>query len=60
MEKREEYKQICFQLQEKQEKLQSLGMDTFVFNPEINTLIDEIGDLEVLKKHLEEELGGAE
>jgi hypothetical protein len=35
-------------------------MDTFVFNPEINTLIDEIGDLEVLKKHLEEELGGAE
>lgn len=60
MEKREEYKQVCFQLQEKQEKLQSLGMDTFVFNPEINALIDEIGDLEVLKKHLEEELGGAE
>lgn len=56
MEKREEYKQVCFQLKEKQEKLQSFGLDTFVFNPEINSLIEEIGDLEELKAQLEKEL----
>ena len=29
-----------------------------LFNPDINSLIDEISELEVLKKKLEEELGG--
>lgn len=60
MSKQEEYAQVCFSLKEKSDKLQSFELDTFVFNPDINTLIDEISELEILKKKLEEELGGQE
>lgn len=60
MNKQEEYAQVCFSLKEKSDKLQSFELDTFVFNPDINTLIDEISELEILKKKLEEELGGQE
>lgn len=58
MNKQEEYAQVCFSLKEKSNQLQAIQLDTFVFNPDINNLIDEISELEILKKKLEEELGG--
>lgn len=59
MEKREEYAKVCFELRERQEELLKFDLSTFVLNPEINTLIDEIAELEVIKANLEKELGGA-
>lgn len=59
MEKREEYAKICFELRERQDELLKFDVSTFVLNPEINTLIDEIAELEVIKANLEKELGGA-
>lgn len=59
MEKREEYAKVCFELRERQDELLKFDMSTFVLNPEINTLIDEIAELEVIKASLEKELGGA-
>lgn len=59
MEKREEYAKVCFELRERQDELLKFDMSTFVLNPEINTLIDEIAELEVIKANLEKELGGA-
>lgn len=59
MEKREEYAKVCFELRERQEELLKFDMSTFVLNPEINTLIDEIAELEVIKANLEKEIGGA-
>ena len=59
MEKREEYAKVCFELKERQEELLKFDMSTFVLNPEINTLIDEIAELEVIKANLEKEIGGA-
>jgi hypothetical protein len=58
MEKREEYAKVCFELRERQDELLKFDMSTFVLNPEINTLIDEIAELEVIKANLEKELGG--
>nr|DAD58752.1 MAG TPA: centrosomin [Caudoviricetes sp.] len=59
MEKREEYAKVCFELRERQDELLKFDVSTFVLNPEINTLIDEIAELEVIKANLEKELGGA-
>ena len=59
MEKREEYAKVCFELRERQEELLKFDMSTFVLNPEINSLIDEIAELEVIKANLEKEIGGA-
>jgi len=59
MEKREEYAKVCFELRERQDELLKFDLSTFVLNPEINTLIDEIAELEVIKANLEKELGGA-
>lgn len=59
MEKREEYAKVCFELRERQDELLKFDASTFVLNPEINTLIDEIAELEVIKANLEKELGGA-
>ena len=59
MEKREEYAKVCFELRERQNELLKFDVSTFVLNPEINTLIDEIAELEVIKANLEKELGGA-
>ena len=59
MEKKEEYAKVCFELRERQEELLKFDMSTFVLNPEINTLIDEIAELEVIKANLEKEIGGA-
>lgn len=59
MEKREEYAKVCFKLRERQDELLKFDVSTFVLNPEINTLIDEIAELEVIKANLEKELGGA-
>ena len=59
MEKREEYAKVCFELRERQDELLKFDVSTFVLNPEINTLIDEIAKLEVIKANLEKELGGA-
>lgn len=56
MDKKEEYAQVCFELKENQNKLLEFDMGTFVFNPEINTLIDKITELEETKKALEAEL----
>jgi len=58
MEKREEYAKVCFELRERQDELLKFDLSTFVLNPEINTLIDEIAELEVIKANLEKELGG--
>lgn len=58
MEKREEYAKVCFELRERQDELLKFDVSTFVLNPEINTLIDEIAELEVIKANLEKELGG--
>ena len=59
MGKREKYAKVCFELRERQDELLKFDMSTFVLNPEINTLIDEIAELEVIKANLEKELGGA-
>lgn len=59
MEKREKYAKVCFELRERQDELLKFDVSTFVLNPEINTLIDEIAELEVIKANLEKELGGA-
>lgn len=59
MGKREEYAKVCFELRERQDELLKFDVSTFVLNPEINTLIDEIAELEVIKANLEKELGGA-
>lgn len=56
MDKKEEYAQVCFKLKESQDELMKFDMSTFVFNPELNTLIDEIAELEKTKKALEAEL----
>lgn len=56
MSKQEEYVKVCFSLNEKQEELLKIGLDTFVFNPNINSLIEEISELEQLKKKLEREM----
>lgn len=58
MEKREEYAKVCFELRERQDELLKFDLSTFVLNPEINTLIDEIAELEVIKANLEKELRG--
>ena len=52
MEKREEYAKVCFELRERQDELLKFDVSTFVLNPEINTLIDEIAELEVIKANL--------
>lgn len=51
-----DYKEVCFSLMKKEEKLAQIGMDTFVFNPEINSLIEEISELSELKKKMEQEM----
>lgn len=55
MDKKELYSKICFELEEKEAKLQN-AMATFVLNPEISTLISEVQDLKDEKSELEKEL----
>lgn len=53
---KERYDKVCFSLDQKLKELESLRTDIFVLNPEIGTLVTEIGELDKTKKELEEKL----
>lgn len=53
---KERYEKVCFSLDQKLKELENLRTDIFVLNPEIGTLITEIGELDKTKKELEEKL----
>ena len=53
---KERYKKVCFSLDQKLKELENLRTDIFVLNPEIGTLVAEIGELDKTKKELEEKL----
>lgn len=53
-EQKERYNQLCFQIEEKQNELENLRTDIFIFNPEIGELISELISLEREKKALED------
>ena len=55
MDKKELYAKICYELEKKEAKLQK-AMATFVLNPEISTLIDEVQDLKNEMSELEKEV----
>lgn len=50
------YAEVCFSLKEKQEELKNFEFDTFILQPEINSLIEEIDELENIKKELEKNM----
>ena len=52
----ERYDKICFSLDQKLKELENLRTDIFVLNPEIGSLIIEIGELDKIKKELEEKI----
>lgn len=56
MTNKERYEKVCFSLDQKLKELENLRTDIFVLNPEIGTLITEIGELDKTKKELEEKL----
>lgn len=53
---KERYDKICFSLNQKLKELENLRTDIFILNPEIGTLVAEIGELDKTKKELEEKL----
>lgn len=53
---KEKYDKVCFSLDQKLKQLENLRTDIFVLNPEIGTLVTEIGELDKTKKELEEKL----
>lgn len=53
---KERYDKVCFSLDQKLKELENLRTDIFVLNPEIDTLVTEIGELDKTKKELEEKL----
>lgn len=53
---KERYEKVCFSLDQKLKELENLRTDIFVLNPEIGTLVTEIGELDKTKKELEEKL----
>lgn len=53
---KERYDKVCFSLDQKLKELENLRTDIFVLNPEIGTLVTEIGELDKTKKELEEKL----
>ena len=53
---KERYDKICFSLDQKLKELENLRTDIFVLNPEIGSLIIEIGELDKIKKELEEKI----
>lgn len=53
---KEMYEKVCFSLDQKLKELENLRTDIFVLNPEIGTLVTEIGELDKTKKELEEKL----
>lgn len=53
---KERYDKVCFSLDQKLKELENLRTDIFVLNPEIGTLVAEIGELDKTKKELEEKL----
>lgn len=53
---KERYDKVCFSLDQKLKELENLRTDIFVLNPEIGTLVAEIGGLDKTKKELEEKL----
>lgn len=55
---KEELESLKFSLIEKEDKLKSLSIDTFTYNPEINVLTKEISELKDKIKELEEEFNG--
>lgn len=50
------YAEVCFSLKEKREELKNFEFDTFILQPEINSLIEEIDELENIKKELEKNM----
>lgn len=50
------YAEVCFSLKEKQRELENFEFDTFILYPEINSLIEEIDELENIKKELEKNM----
>ena len=50
------YAEVCFSLKEKQKELKNFKFDTFILQPEINSLIEEIDELENIKKELEKDM----
>lgn len=53
---KEQYDKVCFSLDQKLKELENLRTDIFILNPEIGTLVAEIGELDKIKKELEEKL----
>lgn len=53
---KEKYDKVCFSLNQKLKELENLRTDIFILNPEIGTLVAEIGELDKTKKELEEKL----
>lgn len=53
---KERYDKVCFSLDQKLKELENLRTDIFILNPEIGTLVTEIGELDKTKKELEEKL----
>lgn len=53
---KERYDKVCFSLDQKLKELENLRTDIFILNPEIGTLVAEIGELDKTKKELEEKL----
>lgn len=54
--KKEEYKRVCFQINEKRTEIENLRTDIFILNPKIDELVKELVELEDIKKKLEEEI----
>lgn len=50
---KERYEKVCFSLDKKMKELENLRTDIFILNPEIGSLIIEIGELDKIKKELE-------
>lgn len=52
---KEEYNMICFNLDKKYKELNSISADIFTLNTTINTLAEEIKELEEKKKEYTED-----
>lgn len=50
-----EYLNLCFELDKKKTELENLRTDIFLFNPNIQKLVNEITELEKKKKELEDQ-----